>query len=302
MGAEDPSTGGGEWQPRVTADGSLTLVHPGHGEACHSDAGAWLEAWERYVLAARVPESLRARRAGARALRLLDVGTAVGWNIAALRVARESHAPGAPLEVTTLEIDRGVIDAALATFGERDAGAHAEPLREVHAALRLALERGNAEPVPLGRRDTLRLCLGDARTTLPALDPSSRYDVVFLDPFSPGVDPALWEPGFLSEVAARMAPGSWLSTYSAATAVRVALLAAGLRVGPGPRVGRKAEGTVATPDGEPPPFEPRVARRIARRGEELRPSGGSVAPQTGETEANDRKRGPRRDRSETGLA
>ena len=302
MVAEGRSAGGGEWQPRITADGSLTLVHPGHGEACHSDAGAWLEAWERYVLAARVPELLRARRDGARALRLLDVGTAVGWNIAALRVARESHAPEVLLEVTTLEIDRGVIDAAFTTFGGKDAGAHAEPLREVHAALRLALERDDAEPVPLGRGDTLRLCLGDARATLPALDPSSRFDVVFLDPFSPGVEPALWELGFLTEVAARMAPGSWLSTYSAATAVRAALLAAGLRVGPGPRVGRKAEGTVATPDGVPPPFEPHVARRIARRGGELRPPDGSVAPQRGETEGNGTQRGPCRDRSETGLA
>jgi len=265
----DAAASGGAWRPRRTADGSLTLVHPGHGEACHSDAGAWLEACERYAGAARAPELLGARRGTGTALRLLDVGTAVGWNIAALREARDRHSPEVPLEVTTLELDRTAIETALAVFAGPDPGEHAEVLREVHAALRSALalggEPGGPRLVPLGATDALRLVLGDARRTLPALDPDQRFDLVFLDPFSPGVDPALWEREFLAEVAARMAPGSWLSTYSAATAVRAALLAAGLHVGPGPRVGRKAEGTVATPDGTPPPFAERVARRLARR-------------------------------------
>lgn len=268
MGA-DAATSGGAWRSRRTADGSLTLVHPDHGEACHSDAGAWLEARERYAAAARAPELLQARRGSGRAVRLLDVGTAVGWNVAALRDARDRHAPDVPLEVTTLELDRAAIETALSLFAGSEPGEHAEVLREVHAALRSALELAaapeGAPPVPLGAADTLRLVLGDARRTLPALDRALSFDLVFLDPFSPGVDPALWERGFLAEVAERMAPGSWLSTYSAATSVRVALLAAGLRVGPGPRVGRKAEGTVATPDGSPPPFAERVARRLARR-------------------------------------
>jgi tRNA U34 5-methylaminomethyl-2-thiouridine-forming methyltransferase MnmC len=252
------------WSPKLTDDGSLTLVHGGHGEACHSSAGAWTEAWERYVLAARVPALLETRES--RPLRLLDVGTGLGWNIAALLRARSSHAPAVPLEVTTLEIDRRVIEVACDLYERELLEEHEKALREVHRSLGLALETPDAGAVPLGERgDSLRLLIGDARRTLPALRRDARFDVVFLDPFSPAVDGDLWEPGFLAEIAGRMAPGSWLSTYSAATAVRVGLAVVGLNVGAGPRVGRKAEGTIASPDQTPPPFEPRIARRISRR-------------------------------------
>ena len=37
------------WKPERTEDGSWTLLHPEHGEACHSHSGGWLEARERYA-------------------------------------------------------------------------------------------------------------------------------------------------------------------------------------------------------------------------------------------------------------
>jgi tRNA U34 5-methylaminomethyl-2-thiouridine-forming methyltransferase MnmC len=84
------------------------------------------------------------------------------------------------------------------------------------------------------------------------------------------VEPELWEPDFLAALALRLAPGGLLSTYSAATRVRVGLRAAGLVVGAGGRFGDKAEGTLASPDQELPPLAPQVARRIERRARELR--------------------------------
>jgi tRNA U34 5-methylaminomethyl-2-thiouridine-forming methyltransferase MnmC len=76
----------------------------------------------------------------------------------------------------------------------------------------------------------------------------------------------LWEQGFLCEVARRMGPRAILSTYSSAFAVRLALRRAGLAVGLGPRVGRKATGTLASLEAALPPLEPRTARRLAARG------------------------------------
>jgi tRNA U34 5-methylaminomethyl-2-thiouridine-forming methyltransferase MnmC len=143
----------------------------------------------------------------------------------------------------------------------------------VRPALAAALARPGAR-VPLGDGGSLVLLLGDARATLlaaaaggsgDALVPDRGFDAVFLDPFSPARAPELWAEPFRAAVARRMAPGSWLSTYSAAFRVRVALARAGLRVGRGPRVGRKGEGTLASPGCEPPPLTPRLARRIARR-------------------------------------
>ena len=68
------------------------------------------------------------------------------------------------------------------------------------------------------------------------------FDAVFLDPFSPKVEPALWRADFLGEIARRMAPAARLSTYAAGSAVRRALHEAGLQVGRGARVGAKREG------------------------------------------------------------
>src|SRR5690606_28745547 len=118
-GARGPARGAGghrrrgfvstprEWRVERTADGSPTLVHPDHGEACHSAHGAWSEAWGRHVLACDLP----GRLARGSALRLLDVGTGPGLSLAAAFLAAEQH--DAPLLVTTLEIDPRAPRAAL---------------------------------------------------------------------------------------------------------------------------------------------------------------------------------------------
>ena len=62
-----------------------------------------------------------------------------------------------------------------------------------------------------------------------------------------------------------MAPGSWLSTYTASMRVRATLAAAGLSVGPGPAVGSKSQGTLARRDADAGAFPPRVAAKLARR-------------------------------------
>jgi hypothetical protein len=114
-------------------------------------------------------------------------------------------------------------------------------------------------------RGTLDLVIGDARDTLAGLPIGLRFDAVFLDPFSPAVEPELWDLAFLSEAARRMSAGSLLSTYTASLAVRARLCAAGLNVGPGERVGRKAFGTIACRDGAVGAFDARTARRIEKR-------------------------------------
>ncbi len=275
------SDAGAAWRPLQTADRSWTLLHPVHGEACHSRAGAWQESLERYALACglacAVPGST---------LRLLDVGTGLGLNLAA---ALHVLAPrGVGLEAVGLERDPEVLRAAL-ELGARpgvDAGPWGAPHACARAALGLALAdpaRAAGEGVPWGPGDRgghrghpghrgtggrapgrLRLLLGDARTTLAALDPAERFDAVFLDPFSPAREPELWGADFLGELARRMAPGSLLSTYSAAWRVRLALARAGLRVGRGQRVGAKAEGTLASPDRALEPLPARLQRRLAR--------------------------------------
>ena len=115
----------------------------------------------------------------------------------------------------------------------------------------------------MGEGGRLTLHVGDARETVTRV--SGPFDAVFLDPFSPAVEPDLWSPEFLRAIAERMGPEAWLSTYTASLAVRAGLAAAGLRVGPGPRVGEKAQGTLASPTLDPGPFDARTQRKLERR-------------------------------------
>jgi chorismate dehydratase len=235
------------WLPLSTGDGSSTLIHSGHGEACHSRAGAWQESRERYARACGLADFR------GETFRLLDVGTGLGLNLAAAIEALDET--GARLEAVTLERDASVLEAGLALPQPPE-------VERWMSRVRKGIDENEA-----GSFASIRLVLGDARETLPALDGALRFDAVFLDPFSPRVEPDLWSPGFLAEIARRMAPGSILSTYSAAISVRAGLAAAGLRVGPGGRVGTKREGTLASPDRPLTSFDERTMRRIVARPE-----------------------------------
>jgi len=251
------------WIERRTADGSSTLAHPAHGETLHSVSGAWTQARERYARECRLRERAHGlARAGVTTLRLCDMGTGLGLNLAAALEALDGT--GIALEAWSFERD-GDLLARVAREPREPAD-----LERWHGVVREGLARALPDQdvarsgVPLGA-GRLHLLLGDARESIAVLPAELRFDAVFLDPFSPRVEPDLWQPAFLAALARHMAPGSILSTYSAATAVRAALVAAGLRVGLGARVGEKREGTLASPDRDLPPFPARVARRLASR-------------------------------------
>ncbi|MEZ5979540.1 MAG: MnmC family methyltransferase [Planctomycetota bacterium] len=263
-----------------TADGSLTLRHPVHGETMHSRAGARTQARERYALACILGRVLPGKR------RLLDIGTGLAFNLAAAHERHRALTPGEPLEAVSLELGADVLRAGLELPPDPDPAFRAfhEPVRD---ALRRALTSTRGEPDSLWRGEVaddfvLELRFGDARHTLLATQGS--FDAVFLDPFSPGVEGELWDPGFLAAVAARMSDGAVLATYSAATRVRAGLLAAGLAVGPAPRVGAKSEGTLAARGRVLPAFAPRVERRLRQRAAVLGASPGHSRDEVGDAQ------------------
>lgn len=229
------------WQRAWTEDGSPTLVHPGHGEACHNRVGAWLEALERYVRPCALSERFAADPGFE--LRLCDVGTGLGINLAGALAAAE--ADGGVLVATTFESDARVLDEAAAWCAEGSVrGPAAEWWPIVQAALASARAADTAF-VPLGSRHRLRLCFGDAASELAALDSTECFDACFFDPFSAGSDAGLWTAEFMLECGRRLAPGGRLSTYSERADARLAFAAAGLAVAEGEPLGRKRGGTVA---------------------------------------------------------
>ena len=67
--------------------------------------------------------------------------------------------------------------------------------------------------------------------------PHMAFDAVYLDPFSPDVNPELWTVSFFRKIKLSMKTGAKLSTYSAKGRVKRALLEAGFMVEklPGPK-------------------------------------------------------------------
>ncbi len=263
------------WRAERTGDGAWTLRQLELDETCHSRSGAWQQARERYALATEL-----GRHGSGGAVRLLDIGTGLGLNLAAALWAfeREASAPSR-LEIDSFEVDpRVLVWAARLTDWPED-------VERYHALLRpLLLQAARAQAGSHSASLSLRggdkqahvqifvADASDAAQLAPERKAMPGYDAVFLDPFSPralartaacGSD--LWSEAFLAHVAMRMRSPAMLSTYSCAVRVRLGLLRAGLAVGSGPRVGSKSSGTLASKGLVVPPLQPRTARRLARR-------------------------------------
>ncbi|MDD5698081.1 MAG: TIGR01212 family radical SAM protein [Victivallaceae bacterium] len=212
--------------PRVkTGDGSSTLYHPGYRQHFHTLAGARSEAEKKFIEPLQLRQLLLERDC----TRLLDVGFGLGYNAAAAAAAAETAGAG-KLRIIALENEVQVLSAARPL---------AEPDR-VHRAIMAALaERGSWR----GEFAELELRIGDARRTLPG--PDEKFDGIFLDGFSPEVNPELWTYDFIRELSRRLSENGRLITYSSAYPVRGALLRCGLWVGETGAFGRKRGGTLA---------------------------------------------------------
>ena len=97
------------------------------------------------------------------------------------------------------------------------------------------------------KRITWRLLRGEFLTVLPTLEKNSPPDLIYYDPFSYKTNPTLWTWDLFKELFTYSAENkTTLITYSASTAIRAALLAAGFRVALGAPSGPKESTTVAT--------------------------------------------------------
>ncbi len=209
-------------QVRRTADGSKTLYSAEYGQTFRSMHGAFTEALYVFHAGAVAPQL-----PGVSHLRVLEVGFGSGLNflVTAAAVAKagvtlsytglESRLPAAPaLEL----LDYSLID----------------DVRTVSRAWLRWRRHRLPHNVSLGRYECdvlpgcwLALLIGDARRQQL---PREHFDAVYLDGFSPKVNPELWSPGFLQQLHAALVPGGRLATYSAAGHVRRALQVAGFAV------------------------------------------------------------------------
>jgi queuine tRNA-ribosyltransferase len=212
-----------------TTGGALAIRSIEDGEVMHPGVGPLVEAERLYVGQSRLRERLQAGP-----VVLFDVGLGAGSNALAARAVAERSA--GRLELVSFERDLGALELALAHGA--DFGLDEESAR---AARALLVE---------GRHETShtlwRLERGEV---LPALERQARpADLVFWDPFSPKVNPGLWTIAAFAAARAVAGTRATLFTYSASTAVRVAMLLGGWSVGVGEAIGGKRQTTAAAVD------------------------------------------------------
>jgi queuine tRNA-ribosyltransferase len=256
--AEGRPAGAAQDGPRfsivATSSGAPAVRDALAGEVMHPVIGAAVESERLYVAQSRLAARLAE---GGAPLVLFDVGLGAAGNaLAALRTARAAPAGARALHLLSFERELGALRLAASDAGaERLGWSPAD-----RAAARALLAQGRHEETGIA----WRLVLGEAPGSLAGVPELA--DLVFWDPFSPRVNPALWTAGAFTTLRARCAPGCTLFTYSTATATRSALLLAGFQVGTGDPSGPKEETTAAAlpPAAPARPLEARWLERLAR--------------------------------------
>jgi len=103
-----------------------------------------------------------------------------------------------------------------------------QPLAQQLATQWRGIRRGVNHFLLEDQRLTLELHVGDVQPMLAALP--DHVDAVYLDGFSPALNPGMWSEQTLALVAQRCRPGTRLATYTVAGAVRRRLTALGFEV------------------------------------------------------------------------
>ncbi len=217
----------GAFTVHFATSGFASIQHISSGEIMHSVNHPDREAERVYVeQSARIARTLTERAP----LVVWDVGLGAAHNAMALVRALDAAPDHGPVEVVSFEHD---LDALRLALGQTKHFAHVR-----HPAPHLLVENGRFERANL----VWRLRTGDFASTF-ADEPSP--DVILFDPFSSKVDTAMWSLALFRALHAHLTRPAELFTYSASTAIRTSLLAAGFHVARGVPSGPKEETTIA---------------------------------------------------------
>jgi radical SAM protein (TIGR01212 family) len=211
-----------------TEDGSLTLYHPEYRQHFHTLAGAVSEARHKFI----IPSKLHVRLIAQREVKALDIGFGLGYNVFEAVKTAQSAAKG-KLSVISLEKDIRTLQAASRLFAEDSL-----ELRILNALLTSGSFKSDFAEITL--------LAGDARHSVKSL--KQGFDCIYLDGFSPDINPELWTLDFFRELKRLLHPSGIIVTYSSAYPVRGAILKCGLQVGETDAFGRRRGGTAAAID------------------------------------------------------
>lgn len=216
-----------------TKTGAISIRNRVVNEIMHNPVGPWAEANALYIDQSRFRE--RIREPSADPLVVFDVGLGAAANaLAALACLKDARRP---LHLVSFEKDLELLRFALA---HADCFEHFRGFEE-------AIQSLLRDSVWIGDGVRWELRHGDFLESI-AVEPT-RAHLIFYDPYSPKMNEEMWTTTCFRKVRARSREvddgGTALYTYSRATPIRTALIAAGFFVGRGQATGLKSETTVA---------------------------------------------------------
>ena len=213
---------------RNTRDGSLTLLHPDFNQTFHSVHGAYTESVHVFLEASGAARLLAEQKQ----CTVLEVGLGTGLNF--LLTADYAIQQNASLEYVALDLQLYSPDK-LKALGYDHWLKNPDLWKDFLSFLEDIAKSKEKSSLQWNPANGIRFTFirGDARMTLPK---NEDYDIIYLDAFSPDINPELWTTSFFDQLRSLLKPGGRLSTYSAKSQVRRNLAESGFRVEklPGP--------------------------------------------------------------------
>jgi tRNA U34 5-methylaminomethyl-2-thiouridine-forming methyltransferase MnmC len=210
----------------------MTIADPVHGECYHSKMGARREARELYIECSGILDHFAS--SPKQPTYVLDVGLGLGYNATeTIRAWLEAPEPG-PLFLVSLEKFSDVIVTLLSPLAPWTLG-----WDEKITSCLLAVEqikpgvwRGLISHS--NRRDQIIWEIHNIDGSVDDLPHSSgasawSWDYIWQDPFSPKINPTMWDSSWFQKLAPHVHTGSTLVTYSVARSVKDSLEAAGFQ-------------------------------------------------------------------------
>ncbi len=226
--AQAPSPEEKKLQDKVTTqDGSITFWNAEMKEHYHTMAGARSEAQQKYSQPGQLDKRLTKGK-----VRILDICFGLGYN--SLLACEQAVKHGAQLDITALELDKGVVQAASQHLAEHNT------CFDWKKCLSTLHQKGHWEYEGC----SITLLWGDARHTVNSAH--GPFDLIWLDAFSTQRNSELWTIDFFKTLYPLLDAQGALLTYCAAIPVRSAFLEVGFHVGETAAFGRERGGTIVT--------------------------------------------------------
>ena len=197
----------------LTKDGSVTLRSDIFQENFHSLEGALKETEIKFIN----PSDLK--RLNDRSLNVLDICFGLGYNSASLfsNLIRQNSF----INWYALEIDKKPLDFSLRNKSFQNLW-HPKVFK-----IFKALSKNSKYKDQFFECDIL---WGDAREKIKNIPANIKFDLIYLDGFSPQKCPQVWSFEFLAKVTQKLKPQGYLITYSCSAAIRKTLKDFGLQI------------------------------------------------------------------------